>query len=355
MTVEELKQPVLEEPPFRRKSSSAVSSFYQQLSIRIDTPVRNMSISPSGRDIVLASRVGLYILDLETPYKPPRVIHHYSRWDVADVMWNPHNSRDTWIVSTANQKTLVWNVASSAPRSIEYVLHGHSRAITDVSWSPIDPQLLGTSSIDTFVHIWDLRTPSKPSQSFCAWTAGATQIDFNPNNEYMIASSHETELNIWDCRARTEPVIKFSPQNNRIFGINWNTHNPKEILTCGLDKTVKIWNIDDPSVCRGTITTNSPIRRARFTPFGDGIITMPQRGDPSLYMWSRSDLSKPVCKFEGHTDTIREFVWRIRGDTMGDKETFQDFREFQLVSWSNDQHLRLWPIDDPNFVVSKRC
>ena len=45
--------------------------------------------------------------------------------------------------------------------------------------------------------------------------------------------------------------------------------------------------------------------------------------------------------FSGHTDTVKEFVWRKRGD------------QFQLVTWSKDQHLRLRPVDPQNLVVTR--
>ena len=49
---------------------------------------------------------------------------------------------------------------------------------------------------------------------------------------------------------------------------------------------------------------------------------------------------KPVHTFEGHTDVVKDFVWRSRG---GEDANFEN-REFQLVTWSKDQTLRIWPV-----------
>lgn len=49
---------------------------------------------------------------------------------------------------------------------------------------------------------------------------------------------------------------------------------------------------------------------------------------------------KPVHTFEGHTDVVKDFVWRSRG---GEDAAFEN-REFQLVTWSKDQTLRIWPV-----------
>lgn len=63
-----------------------------------------MSISPSGRDVVLAARSGLYVIDLEMPLELPRFVPQGGTWDVADVQWNPHPSRGNLVVSTSSEK-----------------------------------------------------------------------------------------------------------------------------------------------------------------------------------------------------------------------------------------------------------
>ncbi|KAG0355354.1 hypothetical protein BGZ54_001185 [Gamsiella multidivaricata] len=318
--------------------SSFVDTMTQQLSIHVEQPVGSMSISPSSRDVVLAARKGLFIIDLENPYEPPRLLHHLTKWEVADVQWNPHFSRENWIASTSNQKALIWNLSHNAPRAVELILHAHNRAISDINWSPFHPDLLATCSVDTFVHLWDLRTPKKPVNSFCAWTAAATVVKFNRKDEYTLASAHDTKVEVWDTRKGSSPYISIPAHKQKINGIDWSRKHRNHIVTCSLDKTIKFWDIDNPSQPHKVIATKSPVWRARHTPFGHGILTMPQRTETALLLWNRDHSEEPVCKFEGHTDTVKEFVWRVR--KAGDETLFQ------LVTWSKDQHLRLWPISD---------
>ena len=74
---------------------------------------------------------------------------------------------------------------------------------------------------------------------------------------------------------------------------------------------------------------------------------MPQRLETSLSLWNSDKPEKPVHSFQGHKDVVKEFVWRTREG--GDSDV--DDREFQLVTWSKDQHLRLWPIKDEHLQV----
>ena len=86
-------------------------TFGQDVSFRLEQPIGAMSISPSGRDVVLASKEGLHVIDLDSPYSPPRYLPHRTPWEVADVQWSPHAVKDSWVASTSNQKALVWNLA----------------------------------------------------------------------------------------------------------------------------------------------------------------------------------------------------------------------------------------------------
>lgn len=267
-------------PPLVRTSSSASAdaaadgdTFYQALSIHLDAPVGSMSISPANRDVALGARRGLYIVDLQNPYDPPRFLPHNSpspcvalslqhqiladsaacRWEVADVQWSCHSARSEWVVSTSNQKALVYNLAqayaASAPHSpIEHTLHAHSRAITDINWHPMFPDSLATCGLDGCVWAWDLRagyygggnTGRKPVWGVCEWGSGATQVKWNRNEPHQIASSHDNRVLIWDDRMGTVPVKTINAHSAKIYGIDWSRRSANEIVTCSLDRSLKV-------------------------------------------------------------------------------------------------------------------
>ncbi|KAF2753429.1 hypothetical protein EJ05DRAFT_457957 [Pseudovirgaria hyperparasitica] len=356
----------------RSSSGSTLSSpfdsptFERDVSISVPEDVGAASISPSGRDVVLASKGGLYIIDLDSPYQPPRYIVNRSHWEVADVQWSPFASRDTWIVSTSNQKAIVWNLALSGPNiPIEHVLRAHNGAITDINFSAHHQDLLATCGVDSFVICWDLRQRQNAVLSFdgkgssigavakfAAWDSGATQVKWNRQDPNIVASSHGQYLHIWDRRKGAEPLKKICAHATKVYGIDWNRASPTGILTCGLDKTIKVWDYslcgpgDNPEAER-IIHTPYPVWRARHTPFGSGFLAMPQRGSTELHMYDlrtesmqpNSTKIEPVHSFSGHEDNIKEFLWRTRGEF--DEVERIDNREFQLVSWGRDRNLQL--------------
>lgn len=58
-----------------------------------------------------------------------------------------------------------------------------------------------------------------------------------------------------------------------------------------------------------------PVWRARNLPFGRGVLSLAQRGEAALEMYTQGETPDlvPVERFEGHTDVVKEFVWRKGG------------------------------------------
>lgn len=307
-----------------------------------------------------ASPDGLAIIDLDDPYNPPRRLRsHGLPWLVVDVQWSPFSARDYWVVSTANHRALVWNLNlrdDSPSGAIEHSLRGHNRAITDVNFSAHHPDFLATCSVDGYVHCWDLRRPRQPVVTFCDWFSGATQVKYNRQDPHILASSHDRWLHIWDERRPSEPLRSIYAHNSKIYGIDWNRVQRNAVVTCSLDKSIKYWDYSrHDDVPERVIRTDFPIWRARHTPFGNGLLAMPQTEPGDLYLYHNKrpaeapldGRAEPAAVFPGHGNhKVKEFLWRSRG---GVSDEGRDEREFQLVSWGADNQLRLQSIDASTF------
>ncbi|KZV59883.1 hypothetical protein PENSPDRAFT_760279 [Peniophora sp. CONT] len=325
----------------------------------IGDAIGNLSISPSYRDVVLAARKGLFIIDLSAPDKLPRFLPQGGTWDVADVQWNPHPAREEYVVSTSSEKLLIWNLDLAGPTAIRHVLHAHYRSVTDINWHTVEPNIVVSTGIDSWLWAWDLRATQKPIMGLCAFNAGGTHVKWNRQNGHILASSHQDQVLIWDRRKGSIPVTKIYAHSAKIYGIDWAHNSSSTLITCSLDKTIKIWDTNEASDVpapsrahhpseapalapravlhepRNTIHTRYPVWRARDLPFGNGVLSLPQRGELALEMFHGAN-EEPVEVFDGHQDVVKEFVWRRGG---------RDWGDFQLITWSKDRTLKFQPVD----------
>ena len=151
-------------------------------------------------------------------------------------------------------------------------------------------------------------------------------MKWNRKDGNILASSHLDEVLFWDRRVSSfssilmhsglsqpdsipqkgsVPFARIKAHDSKIYGIDWSRTRRDEIITCSLDKTIKVWDtntLNEPSPKpSSTYFTDHPVWRARDLPFGNGFMSVPQRGEAVLEMWNSEDLRGPVERFEGHS------------------------------------------------------
>ncbi|XP_033625882.1 GATOR complex protein WDR59-like [Asterias rubens] len=299
-----------------------------------------MAVDSTGGFALLAGRRGLDIINLDNPsLRFPRVKRKgMMKWDVSVVEWNPHAERNKEFVTASNQVADIY-VQHHNDWIQKSSLKAHTRAISDLNWSVFEPDVLATCSVDTYIYLWDTREPKKPSVSFSTF-AGAAQVKWNKKNSNYLATVHEGDIRLWDKRKTSQAAQYISASLSKIHGLDWDPGSEFFLVTASQDCTAKFWDVRDPRTMVMELRTTTPLWRARYTPFGDGIVTttVPQlrRGEKSLLLWSQSNPSAPIHSFTGHTDDVLDFHWRKQ------KEASTDHF---LVTWSKDHSLRMWRVD----------
>jgi hypothetical protein len=288
--------------------------------------------------LILRSRRYIAIRNLDEHLEVVQKFPRQSKYDVGAAEWNPTLHKRELCVISSNQRleVLTW-------RSQELIqthsLRAHTRVITDLNWHRFDPNILASCSVDTFIHIWDLRDARRPSLSLSA-IAEASQVRWNKISSNLLATAHDGDIKIWDQRKGTAPVQYVAAHLSKIHGLDWNPNTETQLATSSQDNTVKFFDMTNPRRAEYVLTTNAPVWRARFTPFGNGLVTVvvPQlrRGENSLLLWNTANRSTPMHTFIGHRDVVLEFEWRKQMPGSSD---------FQLITWSKDQTLLVWKIE----------
>uniref|UniRef100_A0A3Q2U674 WD repeat domain 59 n=1 Tax=Fundulus heteroclitus TaxID=8078 RepID=A0A3Q2U674_FUNHE len=292
-----------------------------------------MSVDCLGAHAV--SRRFLYMVNLEAPSEAPRKIGRHSKWDVGTVQWNRHRSEaHVFAASQSNQRVDLYSWRDGCGEA-HSSLQGHTRVI-DLDWSWFDPEFLVTSSVDTYIYIWDTDT-RKPTVALSA--VGAAQVKWNRRNQHLLASSHDGDVRIWDKRQKPNTAVEYLAAHlSKIHGLDWHPDNEFIFATSSQDNSVRFWDYRQPRKYLNILSCQVPVWKARYTPFSNGLVTVmvPQlRRENSLLLWSTLDLNSPVHAFVGHDDVVLEFQWRPQKES----------KDFQLVTWSRDQTLRIWRVD----------
>lgn len=303
-----------------------------------------MAIDKTGQHAVLAGRRYVAIVHLDHPATPIKKAHrHNSKWDVASAEWSPYQAELFALACNQRAELLLWTSGDVAQHN---VLRAHTRAISDLNWSTFDSNVLATASIDTYIHLWDIRDPRKPSMSLSA-VAGAFQVKWNKISPNMLATSHEGDIRLWDSRKGTSPVQYITAHLSKIHSMEWCPTQENLLATSSQDCTVKFWDVTSPQKKDSMLSLGCPVWRAQYTPFGYGLVTVVvpplRRGENSLLLWNMADHTNPVHTFMGHSDVVMEFGWR---------KPSEDSKDFQLVTWSRDHSLRIWTVDQQ---LQKSC
>jgi len=303
-----------------------------------DLQASAMAIDCLGNWVLLAGRKNLSFVDLTRPNQSIVKVTQLSKWDISSVQWNCHASHAHRFVTARNQRLDVFDFKDASASHL-CSMKAHSRTISDVDWSPFDVNIVASCSVDTFTYFWDVRDSKKPVKSFQT-VSGAYQVKWNKVTNNLFATTHDGDVRIWDPRKGNTPVGYIAAHPSKIHGLDWSNKDQHKLVTASQDCTIRLWDYNTPRRTEAMIKTGSPVWRARYTPFGAGLVSVvvPQlrRGENSLSLWFKNNSEVPVHTFVGHRDVIVEFQWR---------KQLEGTRDHQLVTWSKDQSLRIWKVD----------
>ncbi|KAF3853578.1 hypothetical protein F7725_014266 [Dissostichus mawsoni] len=183
------------------------------------------------------------------------------------VMWIP-DSKGAYpdLLATSGDYLRIWRVGDTETR-LECLLNNNKNSdfcapLTSFDWNEVDPNLLGTSSIDTTCTIWGLETGQVLGRVNLVSGHVKTQLIAHDKEVYDISFSRAggagtclpqwertarsaclTSVVILDVRVPCTPVARLNNHRACVNGIAWAPHSSCHICTAAEDHQALIWDI----------------------------------------------------------------------------------------------------------------
>lgn len=133
-----------------------------------------------------------------------------------------------------------WNVDSKP-------FVGHTASVEDLQWSPTEPHVFASCSVDGNIAIWDVRTGKSPAVSIKAHNADVNVLTWNSLASCMLASgSDDGTVSIRDLRLLKEGdsvVAHFEYHKHPITSIEWSPQEASTLAVSSSDNQLTIWDL----------------------------------------------------------------------------------------------------------------
>ncbi|KAL1367047.1 hypothetical protein HN51_021103 [Arachis hypogaea] len=142
----------------------------------------------------------------------------------------------------------LWEPTSAATWNVDNTpFVGHTASVEDLQWSPAEPDVFASCSVDGSIAIWDTRRGKSPAASFKAHNADVNVISWNRLASIMLASgSDDGTISIRDLRLLKEGdsvVAHFEYHKHPITSIEWSPHEASSLAVSSSDNQLTIWDL----------------------------------------------------------------------------------------------------------------
>ncbi|KAJ1389073.1 WD40/YVTN repeat-like-containing domain superfamily [Sesbania bispinosa] len=139
-----------------------------------------------------------------------------------------------------NNCIYLWEPTSAATWNIDNTpFIGHNASVEDLQWSPTEPHVFASCSVDGSIAIWDTRLGKSPAASFKAHNADVNVMSWNRLASCMLASgSDDGTISIRDLRLLKEGdsvVAHFEYHKHPITSIEWSPHEASSLAVSSSD------------------------------------------------------------------------------------------------------------------------
>ena len=206
----------------------------------------------------IAGNGRVLILDADMGLSP---ISEFSTKDGCfDVAWSEKNEC-ILAAATGDGSIKIFDTAHPGSRPL-VSLSGHAAETYSVDWNGINKDMLCTASWDRTVRIWDVGIGA-PVGAPLAHSGIVYEARWA--GTLLGSVSGDGQFRVWDTKSSR--CVLSVPHSGEILCMDWNKYNSNVVVTGGVDRSVKVWDLRKPAI---PVHVNEEhllaVRRVKFDP-----------------------------------------------------------------------------------------
>ncbi|KAN0022174.1 hypothetical protein ACTFIU_004345 [Dictyostelium citrinum] len=189
--------------------------------------------------------------------------------------------------------------------------------------------LLAVGATDCTVRLFDVssNTMYREVAKLHGHTRAITSITFSPSGKLIASTSEDLVIKVWSVETQKADYTIEKAHNDPINCIAFNPTDESELISCSDDYSTKVWSRFTTSITLSTEGSTNTIKHCIYSPDGKYIATVSRDCSIAIYLCSSKKL---LFRLKGHTDWVN-FC------------TFSPDSK-KLVSGGWDFNLRVWNI-----------
>ncbi|KAJ2719774.1 peroxisomal targeting signal 2 receptor [Coemansia sp. Benny D115] len=293
------------------------------------------------RDYLLASTgcanfglVGNGRLSIFQQPRPDQIIPHKhfdSQDGLFDLSWSETHENQL-VTASGDGSVKLWDITLNSHPVAKW--HEHQREVMCVEWNYTSKATFLSSSWDGSVKLWN-PAAKQSLRTFAEHTGCVYTSTWSPRQPDQFATCGEDKtVKLWSVNEPNgRSIMSFGGHMDQVVSLDWNKYSPDLFVTSSTDRTIKIWDIRNP---RGNITMfgpfEFPVRRVKYCPFSPNYIATAGY-DMSASVWDVRNGS--VTSVHGdHTEFVFGIDWSY-------------FHPGRIASYSWDEQIHTFHVPIP--------
>lgn len=224
----------------------------------------------------------------------------------------------------------------------QIVLKGHSKGGYGLSWNYNKKNILGTSGEDSLVCIFDIEKENCNKLEGHYSVAGDCCFSFFNSNQILSCGDDKNVL-IWDTRTNQYQKME-KAHNAEIYSLDCSPLEENIFATGSKDNSVKIWDLRKPDKeVYQLLFHKAEVLQVQFSPHFPNILAS-SGSDRRVCVWDLNRIGQSQTEEEksdgppellflhgGHTNTVSDFA-------------FNPLEPWEIASVAEDNVIQLWQI-----------